>query len=252
MEGVAAVAVNSLSAVGIIVVNKWLFDVQGWRWGAILVLAHTIATKFATQLYLRSSSKPVSTLQFPSWPIALMAAANVSSMLTSTASLKINSYGAFQLSRLLVVPATACWAFVLQGTSPNIAGWLSLILALTGVYLSAPVLEMAFHGSLGLSVAFAMVNASALSSIAISHFQKSLNLTPIEAMDAQLGYVILALCVIAPVQDWTAFDSPMPPPAAVVLVIFGSCLAIALNVSGFFVIGKLSPLTYQVTSHLKT
>lgn len=251
MEGAIAVVINSISAVGIIVVNKWLFDVEGWRWGAILVLAHTVATKIATRVYLICSPS-TSDVAFPSWPIALVAGANVLSMISSTMSLKINSYGAFQLSRILVVPATAFWAFVLQGTSPTIGGWLSLVVVLVGVYLAAPVFDLAFRGVVGPWAAFAMINTSALTSIAISHSQKALNLTPFEAMDAQLGYVIVALCVIAPVQDAAALRFPLPPLGAIGLVALGSCLAVALNLSAFFVIGKLSPLMYQVTSHLKT
>lgn len=251
--GWIAVGINTVSAVTLVIVNKWLFSTLHWPYGALLMLIHAISTKAMTSSlaccnFVPSSNPPVKA-------IMKMAAINVLSVLFSTMNLIYNSFGIFQLCRILVIPATVLWQIILlnKQITREIAGSLGLTLA--GIYFASPPKEVAFHSYLGFLFACLAIIFASLSAVYVSINQKTLGLNPIQLMDQQGIYLVLFYIVSLPFSmDLNNFYNSIDinNPSIPFWILVSSLCAVLTNLSGFFVIDALSPLTYQVLSHLKT
>jgi drug/metabolite transporter (DMT)-like permease len=221
-----------------------------------LTAVHALCTLAGTHALLAAGvfeSPPL-----PLWPVVRIALCGVCSVVLMNLNLSLNTIGIYQASKILVVPATALLERMWYGKSQGWRVWATLVVVLLGVMLSAPpgVLESLQESQasfLGLATAAAAVLVAASAVILIGATQKQLTASPLALLHAQQPFVIVYAVAMACIFE----DVPYAALAAASswrtagLIAATGAISIALNVSGFMAIQLLSPLTYQVTSHLK-
>jgi drug/metabolite transporter (DMT)-like permease len=250
------VALNVASAVGVILVNKFLLRV--WPFALALTLAHSLVTKTAT-LVLRAGGIFEATA-LPTMAVGKVALCGIMSVVLMNLSLSLNPIGIYQASKILVLPMTAILELIVYGTAQSNDVWAALVIVMAGVALSFPpavVSSLAETASSitwpGLAVAAAAVIVAAGAVLLIGRTQKDLQTTPLNLLDQQQLYVIgYMLSVTFTLEGTQPFTPERLSSPVLGLIAATACMAAILNVSGFYVIRVLSPLTYQVTSHLKT
>jgi hypothetical protein len=186
------VALNVASAVGVILVNKFLLRV--WPFALALTLAHSLVTKTAT-LVLRAGGIFEATA-LPTMAVGKVALCGIMSVVLMNLSLSLNPIGIYQASKILVLPMTAALELVVYGTAQSNDVWAALVIVMAGVALSFPsavvssLTETAIITWLGLAVAAAAVIVAAGAVLLIGRTQKDLQTTPLNLLDQQQLYII--------------------------------------------------------------
>jgi solute carrier family 35 protein E3 len=107
--------------------------------------------------------------------------------------------------------------------------------------------------AVGLAFATCAVVATALAQIFTNTYQKSLGCDALQLLyhtSPLIAFGMLVMCFFF--DDMATLPSfKMTLPCAVRISV-SCCLALGVNVSNYLVLGKTSPLTYQVLGHMKT
>jgi drug/metabolite transporter (DMT)-like permease len=249
------VSLNIIAAVSIIILNKVLF--RSWANTAALTLSHSVATKVTTSAMRACGIFESKTL--PQLSVGKVALFGIMSVVLMNINLSLNSIGVYQASKILVLPATSVLESIFYSVAQRNVIWASLGLITFGAFLSSPTEVLTSFSSTssvsfgGLSAAMVAVIVAAGTVILIGRTQRELDTSPLNLLDQQQFYVILyALAMSGAYEGASPWNQSQLTPEVLALIAGTSCMAAILNASGFFVIKSLSPLTYQVTSHLKT
>ncbi len=166
-------------------------------------------------------------------------------------NLSHNSVGFYQLSKLVCIPVTLLVQYFAYKQSVSRKVQLSLVPITIGVGIATVYdVDLNFTGCV---FAACGVIATALSQIFTNTYQKSLDCNAVQLLYHSAPMISFGMLVMCPffddVDELRAFEFTAP----CLLRIGLSCVfAIGVNVSNYLVIGKTSPLTYQVLGHLKT
>jgi len=169
-------------------------------------------------------------------------------------SLGFNSVGFYQMTKLAIIPCTILLEvlFFSKIFSRNIQ--LSLLVLLLGVGI-ATVTDLQLN-VLGSVLSLIAVFTTCISQIMTNTIQKKFEVSSTQLLYQSSPYQAGILLVSGPFLDGlltnqNVFAFNYTPQ--ILIVISVSCLiAISVNFSTFLVIGKTSPVTYQVLGHLKT
>lgn len=171
-------------------------------------------------------------------------------------SLGHNSVSFYQMCKLLVAPCTVIIQRLAYGEKlPSVPVMFSLLILLFGIAI-ATITDISLNplgtffglSSTCLVCLVAIYTNTMQKTHEISSFQMLLNVAPME------GAMLL---VIGPIWDYwihnktayTDFEWNIGAAYAVA----GTCaLAVSVNAATFFLLGKTSPVSYQVIGHLKT
>ncbi|CAN1222725.1 Nucleotide-sugar uncharacterized transporter 1 [Linum grandiflorum] len=173
---VAALTFNFLIAVGIIFINKWVFQGAGFRFPICLSFIH-----YAISWILMAILKAISILPAspPSKPnrLNLFTLGFVMALSTGLAnvSLKYNSVGFYQMSKIAVTPSIVLAQFIWFKKTVSFPKVVALTVASTGVAL-ATVTDLQFS-LFGACVALAWIIPSAVNKIMWSTMQQRDNWT---------------------------------------------------------------------------
>lgn len=249
------VSLNITSAVSIIILNKVIF--RSWAHTAALTLFHSVATKLTTSAMRACGIFEAKTL--PQLSVGKVALFGIMSVVLMNINLSLNPIGVYQASKILVLPATSALESIFYGVVQRNVIWASLGTITFGAFLSSPSDIFTSFSSTssvsfgGLSAAMVAVVVAAGTVILIGRTQRELDSSPLNLLDQQQFYVILyAMAMTGAYEGASPWNQSQLTLEVLALIVGTSCMAAILNSSGFFVIKSLSPLTYQVTSHLKT
>ena len=171
-------------------------------------------------------------------------------------SLGNNSVSFYQMCKLLVAPCTVVIQRIFFGEKlPSPAVSASLVILLAGIGAATvsdfqlnPLGTFFGFGSTALVCVVSILTNTMQKTHDMSSFQMLLNVAPME------GAMLL---IIGPLWDYTIVGKTAyggfewSQPAAV--VVLGTCaLAVGVNAATFYLLGKTSPVSYQVMGHLKT
>ncbi len=166
-------------------------------------------------------------------------------------NLAYNSVGFYQLSKLACVPFTLTVQFLLynQYVSRNLQ--LTLIPITIGVgWATVHDVDVNMVGTLFATCAVA---ATGMAQIFTSTYQKSLGCNAMQLLFHTAPMIAAGMLVMCPMFDNVTELMNYQYTYGVVGRIFMSCcFALGVNISNYMVLGKTSPLTYQVLGHLKT
>eukprot|EP01033_Poteriospumella_lacustris_P008417 gene8418-6078_t len=166
-------------------------------------------------------------------------------------NLAYNSVGFYQLSKLACIPFTLLIQYLAYSQTVSTSVQLTLIPITFGVgYATVYDLNLNFWGFVFAALA---VVATALAQIFTNTYQKSLDCNALQLLYHTSPYIALGMLIMCPMFDDIHALSHYTYTWPAVFRIGLSCvLALGVNISNYLVLGKTSPLTYQVLGHLKT
>jgi len=245
----AGIVGNILSVVGVVITNKYITEVDGFNYMVFLSFLHFVFTALGTRVLLGMNT-------FTYKPAAMsgvlpVAVGSLMSVAFMNLNLAKNSVGFYQLSKLACIPVTLLIQYFVYHTSVNRYVQLTLVPITFGVgYATVYDLDLNFVGTV---FAICGVVATSLAQIFTNTYQKSLDCNAMQLLyhtAPVIGAGMLIMCpffddVSALVKHEYTFD-------CVFRIVLSCCFALGVNISNYLVLGKTSPLTYQVLGHLKT
>ena len=240
---------NILSVVGIVICNKYITEVDGYNFMVFLSFLHFAFTFLGTRLML---SLNFFTHTHAPWgsvlPVAIGSLLSVAFM---NLNLSYNSVGFYQLSKLACIPFTLLVQFVAYKQSVSKSVQLTLIPITFGVGY-ATVYDLSLN-LVGLVFALCAVIATSMAQIFTNTYQKSLDCNAMQLLYLTSPIITIGMIIMCPIFDdvYKLYNFQYTAPC--VMRILLSCIfALGVNISNYLVLGRTSPLTYQVLGHLKT
>lgn len=240
---------NILSVVGVVIMNKYITEVDGYNFMVFLSFLHFAFTSIGCRLMMMAD--------FFSWqaapfsgvlPVAIGSLLSVAFMNLNLAS---NSVGFYQLSKLICIPVTLWIQYVAYNTTVSRAVQVTLIPITFGVgYATVYDLEIRF---VGFVFAACAVFATAIAQIFTNVYQKSLDCNALQLLHHTSPLIAVGMLIMCPFfDDLTSLVKYQYHTWGVIRIVVSCIFALGVNISNYLVLGKTSPLTYQVLGHLKT
>jgi len=246
---VGGMVANVVSVVGVVIANKYIVTEDNFNFMILLSFLHFTSTYIATSTLLRFKvfifkPAPLSSVL----PVAIGSLLSVAFM---NLNLAHNSVGFYQLSKLACIPVTITLEYLFYHKTVSWPILLTLIPITFGVGL-ATVNDVTVTMK-GLTYATCAVVATALAQIFTSTYQKELDCNALQLLIHTAPIISFGMFCMIPFFDDIGNLQDVP----ITIPLFGhlllSCLfAFGVNVSNYLVLGKTSPLTYQVLGHMKT
>eukprot|EP00455_Lapot_gusevi_P023990 TRINITY_DN248_c0_g1_i1.p1 TRINITY_DN248_c0_g1~~TRINITY_DN248_c0_g1_i1.p1 ORF type:complete len:251 (-),score=66.48 TRINITY_DN248_c0_g1_i1:81-833(-) len=175
-------------------------------------------------------------------------------------NLAFNSVGFYQISKLLCIPVTLVLQFYMFGDTVSQMVQLSLVVILSGVGIATlSDVELNMLGSIFAAIA---VLFTTLGQIFTHSKQKELALDSLQLLHHASPIISVGMFSLIPAGViFPGFDQITGPNSlanyqwswsTVGWILITCVLAFGVNVTNYLVIGRTSPVTYQVVGHLKT
>lgn len=249
MTVVIGVVGNILSVVGVVIMNKYITEKDGFNFMVFLSFLHFAFTSIGCRLMMMGG--------FFSWtpapfsgvlPVAIGSLLSVAFM---NLNLSHNSVGFYQLSKLLCIPVTLWIQYVAYNTTVSRAVQVTLIPITFGVgYATIYDIEIR---PVGFIFAGCAIVATAVAQIFTNVYQKSLDCNALQLLHHTSPLIACGMLIMSPFfDDAKALVHYEYSVGTVVRILISCMFALGVNVSNYLVLGKTSPLTYQVLGHLKT
>ncbi|XP_074286446.1 UDP-xylose transporter 3-like [Silene latifolia] len=249
---VGALSLSVVSSVSIVICNKALMSTLGFNFATTLTSWHLLVTFCSLHVALK--------LKFfehkPFEPSAVLGFGilNGISIGLLNLSLGFNSVGFYQMTKLAIIPCTVFLEtmFLQKKFSQSIKGSLGVLLLGVGI---ATVTDLQLN-ALGSFLSFLAVVTTCVAQIMTNTIQKKFKVSSTQLLYQSSPYQAATLLISGPFLDKLLTNQNVfgfKYTTQVVVVIILSCLiSVSVNFSTFLVIGKTSPVTYQVLGHLKT
>jgi solute carrier family 35 protein E3 len=267
-----------VSSVSIVICNKALMSSLGFNFATTLTSWHLLVT--FCSLHVALCMKLFEHKPFDARTVMGFGVLNGISIGLLNLSLGFNSVGFYQMTKLAIIPCTVILETLFFRKKFRFVCNMSCALCSLKVYILIFLLALLCSRNIKLSLSVLLVGVgvatvtdlqlntvgSVLSLLAIittciaqimtNTIQKKFKVSSTQLLYQSCPYQALTLFVIGPFldgfltnQNVFAFDYT----TQVLFFIVLSCLiSVSVNFSTFLVIGKTSPVTYQVLGHLKT
>ncbi|PKI52646.1 hypothetical protein CRG98_026986 [Punica granatum] len=198
---VVALTFNFFVAVGIIFTNKLVLKNVGFHFPIFLTFIHYVISWFLMAILKLFSVLPASPPAKSSRFSSLLTLGIVMSLSTGLAnvSLKYNSIGFYQMSKIAVTPSIVLAEFIFYDKRVSFLKVLALTVVSIGVAV-ATVTDLQFH-FFGACVAFAWIIPSAVNKILWSRLQQQENWTALALMWKTTPITLFFLVILIPWLD---------------------------------------------------
>jgi len=254
---------NLVASVSIILVNKQIASVCGFHFILTLLFLNFTTTGSCLELLVRSGyleAKHMPTRE--RWKVALIA---VCTVLLNNASNEANSVGFYQITKLLIIP-TVIFVERANGTKRKYSRGivLSLVVASVGVAIATVSdVEVNLRGTI---LAFFSILTTAQyqiwqSSKQHEHGVSAMQITHTVSLPQFVigGIAMLIMDVLAPqlkgfllLRNGGLLEHEFRSSADVMWILACCGIAVVMNISTYGLLGKASPVTYQVIGQAKT
>jgi solute carrier family 35, member E3 len=246
---ILGIVTNIICVVGIVITNKYLSEVDGYRFMIFLSFLHFFFTTVGMRVLLAFNMytyKPA-----PIGNVLPVAIGSLLSVAFMNLNLQFNSVGFYQLSKLACIPFVLIVQYIYFNQSVSYLIKLTLIPITFGVgFATVYDLDVNFMGTVFASCAVA---ATGLAQIFTNTYQKSLGCDAMQLLYHTSPLIFFGMLIMCPMFDdvnaLMNFEYSFP---CVMRILLSCCFALGVNISNYLVLGKTSPLTYQVLGHLKT
>ena len=249
---IGALSLSVVSSVSIVICNKALMSTLHFIFATTLTSWHLLVTFCSLHVALKMrffEHKP-----FEQKAVMGFGILNGTSIGLLNLSLGFNSVGFYQMTKLAIIPCTILLEIIFLGRKFSRRVQFSLTILLLGVGI-ATITDLQLN-ALGSFLSFLAVITTCVAQIMTNTIQKKFKVSSTQLLYQSCPYQAATLLVTGPYLDKIltdlnvfAFKYTTQVTSAIVL----SCLiSISVNFSTFLVIGKTSPVTYQVLGHLKT
>ncbi|XP_073114515.1 UDP-xylose transporter 3 isoform X2 [Elaeis guineensis] len=169
-------------------------------------------------------------------------------------SLGFNSVGFYQMTKLAIIPCTVLLETLFFRKRFSRSIQLSLLVLLFGVGI-ATVTDLQLN-MLGSVLSLLAIFTTCIAQIMTNTIQKRFKVSSTQLLYQSSPYQALTLFIIGPFLDGLLTNQNVfafnYTPQVLVFIVLSCLISVSVNFSTFLVIGKTSPVTYQVLGHLKT
>ncbi|PIA32494.1 hypothetical protein AQUCO_04500243v1 [Aquilegia coerulea] len=249
---IGALSLSVVSSVSIVICNKALISTLGFKFATTLTSWHLLVTfcSLHVALYMKLfEHKP-----FDSRTVMGFGILNGISIGLLNLSLGFNSVGFYQMTKLAIIPCTVLLEtlFFRKQFSRTIQFSLSILLLGVGI---ATVTDLQLN-VLGSVLSLLAVLTTCIAQIMTNTIQKRFKVSSTQLLYQSCPYQAMTLFIVGPFLDWLLTDQNVLyfnyTPQVLVFIVLSCLISVSVNFSTFLVIGKTSPVTYQVLGHLKT
>ncbi|KAH9716713.1 UDP-xylose transporter 3 [Citrus sinensis] len=237
---VGALSLSVISSVSIVICNKALISSLGFTFATTLTSWHLLVT--FCSLHVALWMKLFEHKPFDPRAVMGFGVLNGISIGLLNLSLGFNSVGFYQMTKLAIIPCTILLEtlFFRKKFSRNIQ--LSLVILLVGVGIATVTdLQLNVLGSVLSLLAVLTTCVAQIWDQMFSHGQNSFANISLNQLLSDDQY--------HPEEVQSFFN---PTAVSVFFIVLSCLISVSVNFSTFLVIGKTSPVTYQVLGHLKT
>lgn len=249
---VGALSLSVVSSVSIVICNKALISSLGFTFATTLTSWHLLVT--FCSLHVALCMKFFEHKSFDRKVVVGFGILNGISIGLLNLSLGFNSVGFYQMTKLAIIPCTVLLETLFFRKTFSKSIQLSLVILLLGVGI-ATVTDLQLN-VLGSVLSLLAIITTCIAQIMTNNIQKRFKVTSTQLLYQSCLYQALTLVTTGPFVDrllthQNVFAFKYTSQVLVFIVL--SCLiSVSVNFSTFLVIGKTSPVTYQVLGHLKT
>ncbi|KAM1499906.1 hypothetical protein ACFX15_022066 [Malus domestica] len=246
-----ALTFNFVIAIGIIFVNKLVLKVVGFQFPIFLTFIHYVVSwllmALLNALCILSACPSKSTRSSTLFTLGFVMAFSTG---LANVSLKYNSVGFYQMSKIAVTPSIVLAEFLLYNKRVSFSKVLALTVVSIGVAV-ATVTDLQFH-LFGACIALAWIIPSAVNKILWSSLQQQENWTALALMWKTTPITLFFLVALIPWLD---------PPGALsfnwnfnntLAILMSAILGFLLQWSGALALGATSAVTHVVLGQFKT
>ncbi|KAG6698668.1 hypothetical protein I3842_08G031400 [Carya illinoinensis] len=249
---ITALTFNFVVAVGIIFMNKLVLNKVKFKFPIFLTFIHYVISWLLMAVLNSFSILPASPSSKLTPSSTLIALGTVMSLSTGLAnvSLKYNSVGFYQMSKIAVTPSIVLAEFIFYKKKVSFSKVLALTVVSIGVAV-ATVTDLQFD-LFGACVALAWIIPSAVNKILWSSLQQQENWTALALMWKTTPITLLFLVALIPVLDppgVLSFDWNLNGTLA---ILTSAVLGFLLQWSGALALGATSAITHVVLGQFKT
>jgi solute carrier family 35 protein E3 len=238
---------NAASTIGIVITNKLVFQVYGFGYGTLLTFIHLIFTFLGLELCRQFGvfeRKPLKLMEV--LPLSMSFCGYVA---LTNLSLVYSAVGFYQLMNVLTTPLLVLIQTLFYGETVPLNIKASLALTCLGVAIASFTDPHA--NFLGTVIALSLLLVTCMYQIWVGTKQKELGCNSYQLLYYQAPLSALILIPVIPLFDDLSTLKEWPSNSALTAIIISSALAFLVNLSIFLVIGKTSPVTYNVLGHFK-
>ncbi|KAH7672506.1 Glucose-6-phosphate/phosphate and phosphoenolpyruvate/phosphate antiporter domain-containing protein [Dioscorea alata] len=249
---VGALSLSVVSSVSIVICNKALISTLGFTFATTLTSWHLLVT--FCSLHVALWMKLFEYKPFDPRAVMGFGILNGISIGLLNLSLGFNSVGFYQMTKLAIIPCTVLLEtiFFRKKFSRTIQLALSILLFGVGV---ATVTDLQLN-VLGSVLSLLAVITTCIAQIMTNTIQKRFKISSTQLLYQSSPYQALTLFITGPFLDGLLTNlnvfSFKYTPQVLVFILLSCLISVSVNFSTFLVIGKTSPVTYQVLGHLKT
>lgn len=240
-------ALNACSSISIVFVNKLLFKNYGFPYGTTLTVIHFFITFLGLLICLA-----LGVFEFKKLEVAKVLPLCVSFcgfVALTNLSLVYNTVGFYQIMKVLTTPLLVIIQTIFYGQTFSTKIKESLAVICLGVIIATVTDSEA--NFLGTMVALSALLVTCMYQIWVGTKQKELNCNSYQLLFYQAPISALMLLPVAVFADDLGDNFYVPCSDTVAMVLVSAALAFLVNLSIFLVIGKTSPVTYNVLGHFK-
>ncbi|XP_008233865.1 PREDICTED: uncharacterized membrane protein At1g06890-like isoform X1 [Prunus mume] len=249
---VGALTLSVVSSVSIVICNKALISSLGFTFATTLTSWHLLVTFCSLHVALKMKffeHKPLDQKTVMGFGIL-----NGISIGLLNLSLGFNSVGFYQMTKLAIIPCTVLLETLFLAKRFSRSIQIALLVLLLGVGI-ATVTDVQLN-ALGSVLSLLAVITTCVAQIMTNTIQKKHKVSSTQLLYQSCPYQSGTLLISGPFLDWFLTNQNVfafKYTTQVLAFIIISCLiSVSVNFSTFLVIGKTSPVTYQVLGHLKT
>ncbi|XP_068663503.1 UDP-xylose transporter 1-like [Aristolochia californica] len=249
---IGALILSVTSSVAIVICNKALISSLGFPFATTLTSWHLMVTFSSLHVAQRLNAFEPKSIDLKT--VMLFGILNGVSIGFLNLSLGFNSIGFYQMTKLAIIPFTVLLetVFLKKQFSQKIK--LSLLVLLLGVGI-ASITDLNLN-LLGSILSLLAIATTCVSQIMTNTIQKRLNVSSTQLLYQSAPFQAAILFVSGPLVDQSLTKQNVfafkYSPVVLAFIILSCLISVSVNFSTFLVIGKTSPVTYQVLGHLKT
>uniref|UniRef100_A0A0D6R5V3 Sugar phosphate transporter domain-containing protein n=1 Tax=Araucaria cunninghamii TaxID=56994 RepID=A0A0D6R5V3_ARACU len=249
---IGALGLSVISSVSIVICNKALISTLGFNFATTLTSWHLLVTfcSLHVALWLKLfEHKP-----FDARAVMGFGILNGVSIGLLNLCLGFNSVGFYQMTKLAIIPCTVLLEtlFFRKNFSRTIQFSLAVLLIGVGI---ATVTDLQLN-LLGSVIAVLAILTTCVAQIMTNTIQKRFKVSSTQLLYQSCPYQATTLFITGPFLDGLLTNQNVfafkYTPAVLLFIVLSCLISVSVNFSTFLVIGKTSPVTYQVLGHLKT
>ncbi|XP_011089524.1 uncharacterized membrane protein At1g06890 [Sesamum indicum] len=249
---IGALSLSVVSSVSIVICNKALISTLGFTFATTLTSWHLLVT--FCSLHVALWMKWFEHKPFDPRAVMGFGILNGTSIGLLNLSLGFNSVGFYQMTKLAIIPCTVLLEtlFFRKKFSRNVQLSLSVLLMGVGI---ATVTDLQLN-ILGSILSLLAVVTTCVAQIMTNTIQKKFKVSSTQLLYQSCPYQAITLFVTGPFLDGLLTNQNVfafnYTPQVLAFIVLSCLISVSVNFSTFLVIGKTSPVTYQVLGHLKT